>query len=280
MLPGYAGRVSHEAQVVVAVAQWAPGPDKEVNRRTLRRLAGEAASEGARVVVFPEYSSYFESPLGPGLAEASEVVDGPFTMFLAELARELGVFLVAGMVERSASEGKVHNTLVAVDDSGAVVSVYRKAHLYDAFGARESDWMARADLADPAVFDCDGIRFGLQTCYDIRFPEVSRRLVDAGADVLVVPAEWVRGEVKELHWRTLLAARAIENTCYVVAADHMPPSGIGCSVILDPLGRPLAELSDELGLAVAPVRESLVTSVREVNPALRLRRFTVQPSDL
>ena len=115
----------------------------------------------------------------------------------------------------------------------------------------------------------------MQTCYDIRFPEVSRALVDAGADLLVVPAEWVRGPLKELHWRTLLTARAIENTVYVAAADHAPPIGAGNSMVLDPMGVELVTIGENSDVAVAfPTRERLA-DVRRINPALTLRRYRV-----
>src|SRR5690606_6563376 len=122
-----------------------------------------------------------------------------------------------------------------VDGSG-VRATYRKLHLYDAFGQRESDWVEPGRIAVPETFEVDGVRFALMTCYDLRFPEVARELVDTGAHAILVPAEWVRGPLKEHHWRTLLHARAIENTVFVAAADHPPPLGVGASMIVDPQG--------------------------------------------
>src|SRR5690606_7712975 len=100
----------------------------------------------------------------------------------------------------------------------------------------ESKWIAPGDLEAPQLFEVAGLKVGLQTCYDLRFPEVSRTLVDAGADVLAVPSEWVRGPLKEHHWRTLVTARALENTVYVAAADHPAPIGAGNSMVVDPMG--------------------------------------------
>jgi predicted amidohydrolase len=85
-------------------------------------------------------------------------------------------------------------------------------HLYDAFGDKEWDWVRSGDIEPPQLFDVAGFGVGLQTCYDLRFPEVTRRLVDAGATLVAVPSEWVRGPLKEQRWRTLVAARALENT--------------------------------------------------------------------
>ena len=132
-------------------------------------------------------------------------------------------------------------------------------------------------LDAPELFTWGGFTVGLQTCYDIRFPEVSRRIVDAGADLLLVPAEWVRGPLKEHHWRTLLTARALENTVFVAAADHTPPVGVGTSLVIDPMGVAVAALGEARGVAVAAISPDRVTEVRRVNPALQLRRFGVAP---
>src|SRR5699024_6833283 len=112
----------------------------------------------------------------------------------------------------------------------------------------------------------------MKTCYDLRFPEVSRMLVDAGADVLALPAEWVPGPLKEFHWTTLLRARAIENTVYLVAADQSAPMGSGHSAIIDPMGIAIASIGEEIGMAHAVLKEDRITSVRSTNPALAGRR--------
>ncbi|MEO7148235.1 MAG: nitrilase-related carbon-nitrogen hydrolase, partial [Terrimesophilobacter sp.] len=116
---------------------------------------------------------------------------------------------------------------------------------------------------------------GLQTCYDIRFPEVTRRIVDAGADLILLPSEWVRGPLKEHHWRTLVTARALENTIYIAAADQAPPIGAGNSMIVDPMGVELATIGENTDIAVAWVSPTRIAEVRRVNPALLLRRFGV-----
>jgi predicted amidohydrolase len=187
--------------------------------------------------------------------------------------------VVAGLVESTGEPKRFSNTLVAVDPLGDVVATYRKQHLYDAFGAQESDWVLPGALDEPKIFSVDGIAVGLQTCYDLRFPEVTRRLADAGAELVAVPAEWVRGPLKEQHWRTLITARAIENTLYVAAADHAPPIGVGCSMIVDPMGVAVAGMGETAGIALADVSAERVRAIREVNPALALRRYRVVPAD-
>ena len=258
---------------LLAVAQFAPGDDRDRNLAVIEEFAAEAASRGASLVVFPEYSSFFEAELGDASVAAAEDLDGGFVTGLAAIAQRLGIHLVAGMLEKAGE--KVSNTLVAVDPSGALVATYRKLHLYDAFGQRESDRVQAGGIEPPETFGWQGFTVGMQTCYDIRFPEVTRRLVDAGADLVLVPAEWVRGPLKEHHWRVLVTARAIENTVYVAAADHAPPIGAGNSMVVDPMGVELVTIGEESGIAVADVTPARVASVRETNPALALRRFGV-----
>jgi predicted amidohydrolase len=266
-----------ESAFGVAVAQFAPGDDPRANLAEIRRLAGVAVQRGASLVVFPEYSSFFPGDLGEAYLDAAEALDGAFVKALAGIAGELGVHLVAGMVEATEDGTRVSNTLVAVDPERGLVARYRKLHLYDAFGQRESEWIAPGAIEEPETFEVGGIRVGLQTCYDIRFPEVTRRLVDAGVDLVLVPAEWVRGPLKEHHWRTLTTARALENTIFVAAADHAPPVGVGNSMIVDPMGVEVATIGEGTDVAVAWVSADRIAAVRRVNPALALRRFGVVP---
>ena len=257
----------------VAVAQFAPGTDKAANLATITRLAERAASRGASIVVFPEYSSYFSDPFGDGFLENAEPRGGAFVTALGSLAARLGIHVVAGMIETTQEGERFSNAVVAVSPAGELVASYRKLHLYDAFGSRESDFVEPGAIEAPETFTVGPFTVGLQTCYDIRFPEVSRRLVDAGADLVLVPAEWVRGVLKEHHWRTLVTARALENTIYVAAADHTPPIGVGASLVVDPMGVTIASLAENEDVAVAWIDRGRVDEVRRVNPALALRRF-------
>ena len=261
--------------VGVAVAQFAPTADENANLEQIDALTARAVSRGASVVLFPEYSSYFVDPFDDSLSAHAQEVGGAFTTGLQEIASRHGAIVVAGLVERG-DAGRVRNAVVAVDGD-RVLAVYRKLHLYDAFGQRESDWVEPGDVVAPETFDVDGVRFALMTCYDLRFPEVARVLADAGAHVVLTAAEWVRGPLKEHHWRTLLHARAIENTLYVAGADHPPPLGVGASIVVDPQGVELAGVGTGTDVAVAFVDAATVDRVRRVNPALALRRFRVVP---
>ncbi|MBO2465942.1 carbon-nitrogen hydrolase family protein [Actinomadura violacea] len=263
--------------VQVAVAQFAPGEDKDANLAAIGKLAAEAAGRGARVAVFPEFAMFTAPRLDRRFVDAAEPLDGPFASGLGELARRHGLHVVAGVNERLDDPGRISNTLLAIGPDGAVAATYRKTHLYDAFGYEESAVVRHGPIGDPETFTVDGVRFGMQTCYDVRFPEVTRRIVDAGADVLALPAEWVPGPLKEDHWRTLVRARAIENTIYVAAADQCAPTGAGNSMIVDPMGVVVAAVGETTGTAAADVSPERVAAVREKNPALALRRFTVVP---
>lgn len=265
------------APIAVAVVQFNPSLERETNLETMSSQAAVAAERGARVVVFPEYSQAFTAQLGAWMGEVAEPDNGAFVNGLIEISNDLGIVVVAGMLERTPEGDGPYNTVIAVGE-GRVLAKSRKLHLYDAFGTTESEWLRAGDPDDaPATFEVDGMRFGLQTCYDLRFPEVSRRLVDAGAQVLVIPAEWVRGPLKEHHWQTLLRARAIENTVAVAAADHAPPVAVGHSCIIDARGVVMAKVGVEQGVAVGWIEPDEIVEVRKANPALELRQYDVVP---
>ncbi len=265
--------------VYVAVGQFASGEDKDANLAAAGSLVADAADRGAGVVLLPEYAMFTAPRVDYRFVDSAEPLDGPFVAGLSRLAREHGVHVVAGVNETQAPPGTGHfvNAFVAVDPDGVPVAVYRKLHLYDAFGVTESTVVQHGEIEPPQTFEVDGVTFGLQTCFDLRFPEVTRRIVDAGADVLLLGAQWVPGPLKEDHWVTLTRARAIENTVYVAAAGQNAPTGAGNSMIVDPMGTRVAGLGEQTGVAVAEVSGHRVSEVRTRNPALRLRRFTVVP---
>ena len=248
------------------VHQWASGLDAAENRS---RLAA-AATPDADLAVLPEAFARDFGPAGSDVSDAAEPLDGPFATELARVAQESSTSLVAGMFEVSEDPARPYNTLVAAAPGGT--TTYRKIHLYDSFGYRESDRLTGGALT-PVVTDVAGWRVGLMTCYDLRFPELARRLVDDGAEVLVVPAAWLPGDRKVEHWRTLLAARAIENTCFVVGAAQPAPRYTGHSAVIGPLGDVLAEAgADEESLTAVLTRSDL-DQARRTNPSLANRRL-------
>lgn len=264
--------------LTIAAAQFAPVDDPDANLETVRAAAVDAADRGAALLVTPEYTSYFTADIDDRFVAAAQPLDGPFVTGLQEIARSTGIALVVGVAEAAEVADRFRNTLVAVLPDGSIGAAYRKVHLYDAFGSRESDRIESGDPAQLPVFDLGGIRIGLETCYDLRFPEVTRRLAateHGAADVVVLPAEWVRGPGKEHHWRTLLTARAIENTVWVVGVGQTPPVGIGGSVVLDPSGVAVAASGAVPGTLVATVDTAVTDAVRRTNPSLSLRRYDV-----
>lgn len=260
----------------VAVGQFAPSLETQENIAFVHDLVKAAAENGSKLIVLPEYSSACGGVLGPWVNEHAEELTGAFLTAMMSLCTEYDMAMVVGMLE-SNSSGKPFNSVVALDAHG-IKGIYRKVHLYDAFGGSESEWVSPGNhLDDPIVVELAGMLVGLQTCYDIRFPEVSRRLVDAGAQVLAVPAQWVAGPKKAHHWVALTAARAIENMCFVAAADQTAPIAIGMSRIVSPWGETLMDTGAEPGLAIAPIEVVHVDMARQANPALAARKYNVAP---
>ncbi len=247
----------------VALIQEASSLDPAVNRARLTALMPDDAD----LVVLPEAFARDFGEAGSGLAEVAEPVDGPFAAEVARLAAERRTTVVAGMFERTG--GAPYNTVIV---RGEAVLDYRKIHLYDSFGYRESDVLAAGEIA-PATFRLAGFTVGVMTCYDLRFPELARRLVDAGAEVLLVPSAWVAGPRKVDHWTTLLRARAIENTVYVVGVGQPGPRYTGHSMVVDPLGDVVVSTGDGPALLRAELDPATVSRARETNPSLANRRL-------
>lgn len=263
--------------VHAAVGQFAPTENKSDNLEVISQFAELAQQQGASLLVVPEYSSFTAPRFDGRIVENAEPLDGPFVTSVSRIARQRDLAIVAGMIERIPERPTAYNTVVMVGPDGDLASTYRKLHLYDALGVRESEWIEPGAPSDAPIMEINGMRFGVQTCYDLRFPESTRVLLDAGAEAVIVVAQWVPGPLKEDHWATLLRARAIENTVYVLAAGQSAPSGTGCSVIVDPMGVVISGLGDRAGVISADIERERIHRVREANPALSARRFRVAP---
>ena len=261
----------------VAAVQFAPGLDKPANRAVLAALIEDAADDGASLVVAPEGAMHDFGPKDLALAGIAETLDGPFVTALSVVAARRGVRVIAGMFEAVPDDpARVYNTVVAVGPDGLIGS-YRKQHLFDALGWTESDRLAAGVPGEQLVVECEGFRVGVLTCYDVRFPELARALVDAGTTMLAVPSAWVAGPRKAAQFRALATARAIENVCYLVAAVAPPPTYTGESCVIEPFGEVLAELGTASGMCAADVSPERVASCREQMPSLRNRRWAVTP---
>jgi deaminated glutathione amidase len=226
--------------------------------------------DGVDLVVLPEaFARDFGDP-GSELAPHAEQLDGPFVTEVERVAAARGTTVVAGMFERNASSGGTpYNTVVV---RGNARLDYRKIHLYDSFGYQESKVLAAGPI-EPATFELGSVTVGLMTCYDLRFPELARRLVDAGAEVILVPAAWVAGPRKVEHWTTLLRARAIENTVYVVGVGQPGPRYTGHSTVIGPLGDVVVEGGDDPAILTAELDLATVGEARRTNPSLANRRL-------
>jgi predicted amidohydrolase len=269
-----------DSGVKIAVAQYAAGFDKAENLARCRRLAEQAADGGAALVVFPEGAMHDFGTQDMPLASAAEPLDGPFVSGLADLARSRRITVVAGMFESvDGDSGRAYNTVVAVGPDGALLGRYRKQHLFDALGWVESERLVAGAPSDRLVFQCGELTVGVMTCYDVRFPELGRVLVDDGATLLAIPSAWVAGPGKAAQFRALATARAVENVCYVAGAVQCPPSYTAASCIIDPFSEVLAELDDREGVAVAEVSIARVEECRVRMPSLTHRRWQVAPRD-
>jgi predicted amidohydrolase len=252
--------------VRVALAQFGAGRDKQANLERMLEITGRAASRGADLVLFPE-CSMISLRAGESLASHAEALNGSFNERLSQAARRHGVALVAGVYESIPDSDKVYNLVVAFAADGTLLGGYRKVHLYDAFGYRESDRIQFGE-GDTLVFTLGDLRIGVETCYDLRFPEMTRHLVQRGAELVLLPAGWVHGVLKEAQWEVLARARAIENTVYMAAADQVGGEYSGNSMLLDPMGVIVAAAGEAEALVVAEVNPERVTEVRARNPSL------------
>jgi len=257
----------------VAVVQMSSVTDSATNRdRVAEALA--ALEPGADLVVLPEATMHDFGAPDHDLGAVAEPLDGPFVSLLAEHAARLDSTIVAGMFERvDAEPGALpFNTLVAVGPDGSLAATYRKIHLYDSFGYRESDRLTAGDLV-PTVLAVADLKVGLMTCYDLRFPELGRALVDAGAQAIVLPAAWVAGDGKLHHWQTLVTARAIENTVAMVAAAQSGERYTGHSLIVAADGSRVEEAGEGDAVLWADLAAGDIARIRDVNPSLQNRRM-------
>lgn len=266
----------------VTIAQLEVSADHGANLVVVRQACAEAARVSADLLVLPEYASGYD-PRGVGI-EHAEPLTGPFVQLLREQSATTGVTIVAGLV--TFPEGHVDagagaprgSNVVVVVRGGEVVGTYSKVHLYDAFGHRESDRLEPGDpAAPPLVVTVGDLSVGIMTCYDLRFPESARRLVDAGAQVLVVPAAWAAGPGKVDQWTVLARARAIENTCAVLAVGQAGKGVSGHSLLVGPDGVVAIELGEVAAVTSADIDAAGIAAERDRNPSLANRRYTVVP---
>ncbi|MCS7259427.1 MAG: carbon-nitrogen hydrolase family protein [Anaerolineae bacterium] len=264
----------------VAVVQMRVAGERDANLARALQLIEQAARRGAELVVLPEYVTFLGAL--ERFAEAAETVPGPTTEALAACARQYGIYLHTGsLIERSPVNGRFYNTSCVLDPQGALIAVYRKVHLFDAtlsgsLNERESQVILPGDAL--CLAQLPELVLGLSICFDLRFPEMYRRMALAGAEAFAVPAAFMRVTGRAQHWEILLRARAIENHAYVLAAgqcgrDAAGRPHYGNSMIIGPWGEILAAAPEEGEcVLIARVERTLVQRRRKEIPVLQLQR--------
>ena len=269
----------------VAVVQLCSTQDVAANLDAAERFVREAAAAGARLIATPEntpFVRYVPDALAP-----VEPLTGPIVERFRAVAGELGIWLLLGSVQEEVADEptRYYNTSVLMDGTVAaapIASTYRKLHLFDVDmpngeSLRESDWIVAGD--DVVTTQVDDLPLGLSICYDLRFPALYQRLVDAGARALTVPAAFTEYTGKD-HWLPLLRARAIETQCYVIAPNQFGHHGgrrrsYGKSAIIDPWGTPIAVAPDRPGWVMGRIDTTHQDAVRASIPCLRHRHPNV-----
>ena len=269
-----------EKRTKIAAVQMATGPNVSANLLETERLVAEASECGAGLVVLPENFAFMGKRDQDQLALCETDGGGPLQDFLARTARKYGVWLVGGTIPMNARDaGKVRAACLLFDERGERVARYDKMHLFDVHLLDADERYVESATIEPGneivVVDSPFGRLGLAVCYDLRFPEMFRAMLDGGVDVLAVPASFTAITGKA-HWEVLVRARAIENLAYVVAAAqggyHINGREThGHSMIVDPWGSVLAQVPRGNGAVSCMLDGDYQAAVRRTFPALAHR---------
>ncbi len=273
---------SVKPKIHAAAIQMASGSNVSANLLEAERLVGEAAETGAGLVVLPENFAF----MGRSDKELTNLSEpdgnGPLQNFLAALAERFGVWLVGGTIPLDASRaGKVRAASLLFDDQGQRVARYDKLHLFDVHLVEADERYIESETIEPGdkpvVVDTPFGRLGMLVCYDLRFPELFRNLIDKGAEIFVLPSAFTAITGKA-HWEPLVRARAIENLAYVVAAAqggyHVSGREThGQSMIVDPWGTVLSQAPRGSGVISGAIDPDYLATVRRNFPCLQHRRL-------
>lgn len=266
----------------VAAIQLASGPNLQGNLNQVARLLGEAARAGAKLIVLPENFAFMGNQETDKLAIAESPGEGPIQLFLAKHARELGVWIIGGTIPMLANDSShVFASALVYDAQGELVSRYDKCHLFDVRLTEsnetylESQTVAAGDTA--VWFDSPFGRIGLAICYDLRFPEMFRVLMEHQVEILAIPSAFT-ATTGRAHWEVLLRARAIENLCYVIAPNQggFHVNGretYGDSMIINPWGEVQQRLASGAGFVLADIDLAKQATLRTTFPVLQHQRF-------
>jgi predicted amidohydrolase len=260
----------------VAVVQFCASTQKNDNLEKILNYIDKAANKGAQLCTLPEFMMFYttskQSP--KELAEQAETINGKFVSAIARAAKKNSIQVIGTIYEKSKRKNRVYDTAFLINKSGKLLSTYRKIHLYDALGFKESNKLEPGTkITKPAMTNLGKV--GMLICYDLRFPEISRLLVTSGSEILVVPSAWVQGKMKEEHWITINKTRAIENGCYVIAPDQVGNIYCGRSLVIDPFGKILLDMKKRQGIGFVDISIDKIRQTRKILPLLQNRRTDV-----
>lgn len=262
-----------------AIVQMKSSEEKEHNLAYSVKLINEAAKRKARLICFPEFQMAY-SPAEQkteSLHRIAEKISGNFVSTLSNSARQNKINVIATMYEiinTNEKSQKVFDTGIIINELGKVQSIYRKVHLYDALGFKESKKLLAGSIIEKPSKTSVG-NLGLLICYDMRFPEISRILTVNGANILVSPSAWVAGFMKKVHWEVMVRARAIENGVYVLAPNQVGNIYCGHSMAIDPFGVTVLDMKNRQGIEYVDIDTAKIDTTRRTLPLLMNRRTDV-----
>jgi predicted amidohydrolase len=262
-----------------AIVQMKSSVNKELNLVHSLKLINEAAKKKARLICFPEFQMAYSPPeqKTESLHKIAEKITGNFVSRLSNSAKQNRISVIATLYEiinTNDKNHKVFDTGVIINDLGKLQSVYRKVHLYDALGFKESKKLLAGSIIEKPSKTSVG-KLGLLICYDMRFPEISRILTVNGANILVSPSAWVAGFMKREHWEIMVRARAIENGVYVLAPNQVGNIYCGHSMAVDPFGATIIDMENREGIEFIDIDSSKIDTTRRNLPLLMNRRTDV-----
>jgi len=262
-----------------AIVQMKSSVDKELNLVHSLKLINEAAKKKARLICFPEFQMAYSPPeqKSESLHKIAEKISGNFVSTLSNSAKQNRINIVATLYEiinTNDKNHKVFDTGVIINELGKLQSIYRKVHLYDALGFKESKKLLAGSIIEKPSKTSVG-KLGLLICYDVRFPEISRILTVNGANILVSPSAWVAGFMKREHWEIMVRARAIENGVYVLAPNQVGNIYCGHSMAIDPFGSTIVDMENRKGIEFIDIDSSKIDTTRRTLPLLMNRRTDV-----
>lgn len=260
----------------IALVQFKASTDKNQNLKRILNYIEKSSKRGAELCAFPEFMMFYTtSSQSPAkLASLAETIHGSFVSSVAKAAEKNSIQIVGTFYEKSKKKNRVYDTSFLISKSGKIISTYRKIHLYNALGFRESNKMTPGSKISLPSQTSIG-KLGMLICYDLRFPEMSRSLASAGSEILVAPSAWVKGKMKEDHWITINKTRAIENGCYIIAPDQVGNIYCGRSIVVDPFGKILLDMKKRQGIGIVNISVSKVKQTRRMLPLLKNRRTDI-----